>query len=126
MKALDASVVIGLLDPDDAHHADAVAALTAALAARTPIVMSASAYSEALVHALSQDRREAVDDLIDDAGISIEPIDRRSAACAAALRVRHRSLRLPDALALSTALDHDAEFLTFDRDLLRVAKAEAV
>lgn len=126
MKALDADVVIGFLDPADAHHARAVRAISGALEAHEPLVMSASAYSEVLVHASTRDARAIVDGFVDDAGIQVHPVDRRTASSAAEIRGRHRSLRLPDALALASALQHDAELLTFARRLLRVAAAEAV
>lgn len=125
MKALDADVVIGFLDATDAHHRRAVRAITRALEEQAPLAMSAAGYSEVLVHALATGSREVVDGLVDDAGIAIHPVDRQTARSAADLRARHRGLRLPDALALASALQHDAELLTFDRRLLRIAAAEA-
>ncbi len=125
MKALDADVVIGFLDPADAHHRKAVRAVARALEERAPLAMSAAGYSEVLVHALATGSRDIVDGFVDDARIEIHPVDRLTARSAADLRARHRGLRLPDALALASALQHDAELLTFDRRLLRVAAAEA-
>jgi len=48
-------------------------------------------------------------------------VDRPLARTAADLRARHRRLRLPDAVALATALTRRAQFLTLDRDLQQVA-----
>lgn len=126
MRALDADVVIGFLDPGDAHHAKAVRAITGALDEREPLAMSAAGYSEVLVHALARDRRDIVDGLVDDARIEIRPVDRSVARAAAEIRSRHRGLRLPDALALASALRDDAELVTFDLRLRRIAAAEAV
>jgi predicted nucleic acid-binding protein len=125
VKALDADVLIGFLDPDDAHHAAAVARLSSLLATREPLIAAASVYAEILVHAAAGPRRAVVDDFLDDARIEVVPIDRATAASAAELRAAHRSLRLPDALSLATALLHDAELVTFDRRLRRIAAAQA-
>jgi len=51
---LDAGVVIGLLDANDAHHAAARSALDNAVRNRDRLAMSASAYAEVLV---TPDRR---------------------------------------------------------------------
>jgi len=48
--------------------------------------------------------------------IDIEPLDRDIATTAAALRARHRALKLPDALVIATAGTLDADLLiTTDR-----------
>jgi predicted nucleic acid-binding protein len=51
-------------------------------------------------------------------------IDRPLARRAAQLRGRHRSLRLPDALSLATALASGAELVTPDHRLRRIAARE--
>ena len=126
MKVLDADVVIAFLDDRDASHRRAVRLLTAVAADRDDLVIGAGAYAETLVHATATGHARVVDAFLDDAGVSVLPVDRPTARAAAALRARHRGLRLPDALSLATALEHDAELLTFDRRLLRVAAVEAV
>lgn len=126
MKALDADVVIAFLDPGDASHRRAVSAITAATSSRDPLVISAGAYAETMVHATATGHAGVVDGFLDDARVAVVPVERLTARAAAALRARHRGLRLPDALTLATALEHDAELLTFDRRLLRIAAAEAV
>ena len=48
--------------------------------------------------------------------VEIEPLDADVAVTAAALRARHRSLKLPDALVIATAIHLDADHLvTTDR-----------
>ncbi len=125
MKVLDADVVIAFLDDRDASHRRAVRLLTAVAAGRDELVMGAGAYAETLVHASATGQARVVDAFLDDAGVAVLAVGRPTARAAAALRARHRGLRLPDALSLATALEHDAELLTFDRRLLRVAGAEA-
>lgn len=81
-------------------------------------------YSKVLVHALDSGRDGVVDGFIDDARVAILAVDRETAHAAARLRTKHRSLRLPDALALAASLRNDAELATFGRRLRRVAATE--
>ncbi len=62
--------------------------------------------------------------MLGDAGAEIIVVDREVARRAAALRARHRALRLPDAFTLATALERDAELLTFDRSLATIWRRE--
>ena len=82
--------------------------------------MPASTYSEALVRPIRRGVGDTVEEFIDRGGIEVIALDRPTARRAAELRARHRSLRLPDALTLATALEHEAELLTFDRKLRRL------
>ena len=52
--------------------------------------------------------------------ITIAPLT--SAERAAGLRAEHERLRLPDALGLATARELDADLLTYDQHLARVAE----
>jgi len=117
--ALDASVAIGFLDPADAHHERAVAALREL--DRVDLTMSASAYSETLVRPLALGHADAVEDFVAGLQIAIVPLDRRIARRAAELRAEHENLRLPDAMALATAEIRDARLLTFDDSLARLS-----
>jgi predicted nucleic acid-binding protein len=51
-------------------------------------------------------------------------VSRKHQVRAAGLRSRHRSLRLPDALSLATALMAGADLVTLDQRLRRVARSE--
>ncbi len=120
LTVLDAGVLIAALDATDAHHAASVAALRAARQAGDGIVLPASAYAEALV---GPSRRGAeavatVDDFVDALPAAVEPVSREVAREAAGLRARHgRSLRLPDALVLATAVVVGADLvLTTDAE----------
>lgn len=115
---LDAGVVIGLLDPDDAHHSSATSALRAALERGDQLEMAASAFGECLV---GPSRRgpaavTVVRELFTRLPISVVALDADTAAAAALLRARHTSLRLPDALVIATASQRSADqLLTTDR-----------
>jgi predicted nucleic acid-binding protein len=122
--ALDASVVIALLDEADAHHSRAVADLEIAVERGDDLVMAASAYAEASVHPLRELRDGLIDDFVDRLGIEVVAIDRSIARNAAALRAHRRSLCFPDALVLAAAHRDDARLLTFDESLRRLAASE--
>lgn len=105
LTVLDTGVVIGFLDPTDAHHVRAVAALTALRKASDKGVVPASAYAELLVQPYRRgaSRVKVVDDALDALGFVVEPITRSTARAAAQLRAGHPGLRLPDALIVATA-----------------------
>ena len=112
LTVLDAGVIIGLLDADDAHHAGARTALAAALDRGDQLAMPASALAECLVAPArsGRDAMRAVDELLADLAAEVEHITRQVGSRAALLRARHgRRLRLPDALVLATALHLRAE-----------------
>ena len=121
VTVVDAGVVIAVLDRNDAHHQSAARALDAARARGDQLVLPASAYSEVLVRPsrAGHDAIGIVDAVVDGLPLSIEPINRRIAAAAAAIRASYgRSLRLPDALVLATAQALHAErLLTTDARL---------
>ena len=96
---LDASVVIGHLDPADAHHEAAVTALLSHAA--DDLRLPASAYSETLVGPARKGRAHEAREKIKALSILIEPLTEEMAERASALRAKHRALRLPDALVLA-------------------------
>jgi len=120
--ALDADIVIAFLDPGDDQHATAVAELRPRLAAGDDLLAAATVYAESIVRPLQQGTDAIVDEFFDAAGISIVPIDRAVARRAAVLRAEHRSLRLPDAMSLATAIVTDSELLTLDKKLRQIAR----
>ncbi|MCU0268208.1 MAG: PIN domain-containing protein [Acidimicrobiales bacterium] len=118
LTVLDAGVLIGFLDGNDAHHAAARRALADALGRDDRLVLPASAYAEILVGPSRSGAVavEAVRDLVDRVPIRIEPLDAETAVAAAAIRARHGSLKLPDALVIATAGRLDADHVvTTDR-----------
>jgi predicted nucleic acid-binding protein len=97
---LDASVLIALLDPNDALHTAARAALVRH--AGDDLKLPASAYAESLVGPARQGRLAEAKQAIDALLLDIVPITGQVAEQAAELRARHPSLRLPDALVVAT------------------------
>ena len=120
---VDASVLLGFLDPEDPHHAATTRALRRARAARDRIVLPATALAEILVGAsrLGTDAVRTTEAFVDAAVDAVHDIDRAVARASAALRAGHRSLRLPDALVIATGAVLEADsVLTADRRWSRV------
>jgi predicted nucleic acid-binding protein len=121
----DASVVIAHRDRNDVHHMAAEKALAAVVA--DDLRLPASAYSEVLVGPTSRGRAQRVREEIQALALRVEPITEEIAERAAALRARHRGLRLPDALVLGCAevLGADA-VVTADRGWRRYSRRISV
>jgi len=101
----DASVVIALMSPDDAHHESARSLFLRHREERgVELVLPAPAYAETLVHP-----RKAGDAAWNLARefcreyFRVLDLTAKVAEVAAGLRADHQSLRLPDALVLATA-----------------------
>lgn len=102
LTALDASVLIALLDPDDAHHEAARVSL--AVYADDDLRIPAHALAETLVHPARAGREREARRLIASLEIAVDPIEEAVAVAAARLRARYGgALRLPDALVLAYA-----------------------
>lgn len=119
---LDASVLIGLLDTADAHHAQAIQDTEAADRAGRPLLVPASAYSEALVAFARANRIEDAREAIAAMGFAVVPLTAPIAECAAELRARHERLRLPDAIVLASVHELGGELLSYDHNLARLAR----
>jgi predicted nucleic acid-binding protein len=119
---LDASVLIGLLDTKDSHHAHAVDQVEQADIAGRQLLTAASAYSEALVAFARAERLPDARGAIAGMGITVVPLTGPIAERAAGLRAGHDSLRLPDALVLATADEHAGALLTYDKRLARTTR----
>lgn len=118
LTVLDAGVIIGFLDNNDAHHPVAHQALRDARERNDRLVLPASALAEVLVGPSRKGEKAIalVRALVERVPIEIEPLDVEIAISAAALRARHRSLKLPDALVIATASHLRADHLiTTDR-----------
>lgn len=115
---LDAGVIIGFLDGDDAHHEAARAALSDALSRGDRLSIAASALAECLVGPARRGPKaiDLVRTVIDRLPAPVVELNAEIATQAAVLRARHRSLRLPDALVIATAATSGADHLiTTDR-----------
>ena len=115
---LDAGVLIGFLDADDAHHRAARGAIADALDSGDRLAMAASALAECLVAPASRGEAAVavVHELRHRIPVDIVALDVDIADAAARLRARHRSVRLPDALVIATASVANADqLITTDR-----------
>lgn len=112
---LDASVVIALLDPNDALHAASIRALEEI--AGQELAIPASALAETLVMPARAGRLGEARSRIQELDLRVAPADESVAVEAARLRGEHRDLRLPDALVIATGEVLSADsVLTGDRN----------
>ncbi|MGQ0841232.1 type II toxin-antitoxin system VapC family toxin [Actinokineospora sp.] len=115
---LDASVVIAVFDPLDAHHLSAIEVVRGQHVAGSQFVVPSSVLAEVLVGEARRDggivdhRLAAVNRLFG----TCRPVDQDVAVAAAQLLARHRALRLPDALVIATGIVENATvILTADK-----------
>lgn len=125
LTVLDASIVIAVLDSEDAHHPAARAGLASRLDALDTFVLPVSAYAETLVGAFrtGEEAVATVESFIDALPARIEPATPMIGRHAARLRAQHgRRMPLPDAFVIATAIELRAErVLTTDRRWPEVA-----
>jgi predicted nucleic acid-binding protein len=123
LVVLDASVIIGFLDPEDALHDSYVEALSTYQ--RDDFGIPASVYAEILVapYRAGAEAVAEVEAFLSDFAVKIEPITAPIARAAARLRSGRRSLRLPDALVLATADELGADrLLTGDESWTKISR----
>lgn len=121
LVVLDAGVVIAVLNAADALHGAALAKLREY--AHDDLRLPASALAEALVSPARRGIVEEVREAIAATGTTVTPLDEETAILAAALRARHRTVKLPDALVAATGDMLDADvILTTDRRLARLPR----
>ena len=124
----DSDVLIGFLNRDDAHHADAVTWMRDAMAAGTLRLLCAVNYAEILIGPLRVGVQERVKQLLVHFNIETVVVDMALAERAAAVRAR-TNIKLPDAFALATAIhaEHrghaDVRLATFDDSVLKAHAA---
>src|SRR4051794_41216066 len=99
LTVLDAGVVIGFLDGNDAHHDAAHAAMSDARNRNDRLVLPTSAFAEVLV---GPSRRgpeavAAVRSMVERGPVEIAPLGAEGGAQAAQLRAPHPALRTPGA-----------------------------
>jgi predicted nucleic acid-binding protein len=102
---LDAGVLIGFLNAEDAYHGSATKAIGDALSENQTLAMSASVLAEILVGPSRSGAKavEVVRNMVVTLPVEVVPIDDEIAVTAAGLRARHRSLKLPEALVIVIA-----------------------
>lgn len=123
-RILDADVLIGALDGNDAHHERSRQLLTAWRAGQDVLLVSLPNLSEVLVApAADASRLRAAREAIAALGVSPHQPTEAIAVDAARIRGRH-PVSLPDGYALATARHLDGAIATFDDKVLRAAQAE--
>jgi predicted nucleic acid-binding protein len=115
---LDANVLIGFLDTTDAHHASCVDLLERRFV--DGFGASVLTVAEALVHPTRIERQDAAMASLVSIGVQLIPLEAGDAAALARVRNTYR-VRMPDAVALHTALSTGSALATFDESLAAAA-----
>ena len=118
LTVVDAGVLVGFFDANDAHHRTARRALRDADERGDRMVVPASAFAEILVGPSRRgDAAVAyVRQFFERVPMEVAPLDDEIAVAAAAIRATHPSTKLPDAVVIATAIVADADrLLTTDR-----------
>jgi len=120
----DSDVLIGFMNPIDAHHQEAIAWMREATRPQTERWISAVNYSELLVAPLKEGKQEHVKAMLTSFSITIATVDMAMAERAAVVRAR-TSLKLPDSYALAAViyLEHrgrtGVRLASFDKKVLK-------
>jgi predicted nucleic acid-binding protein len=123
---LDADVLIGALDADDAHHLAARELLSDFRQRQDPVSISAVNLTEVLIAPAADPRRlAAAREAIAALAITISTPNAAIAIEAARLRQRH-PISLPDAYCLATANHTKSCLISFDQKILMAAGREGI
>ena len=123
---LDADVLIGALDANDAHHKQSRQLLTGWHAQQDTLLISLPNLSEVLVApATDEARLRAARAAITALGVGSHQPNEAIAVDAARIRGRH-PISLPDAYLLATATHIGARVASYDAKVLRAAKVERI
>lgn len=120
MIVLDASVLIGYLDADDAHHDRATALLTREI--DDDFAVHLLTLAEILVAPTRTGQRDKVLGILTDLAVETLQFPEGSAVTLAQLRAE-TLLKMPDCCVLLSALDQQARLASFDDRLLKAAQA---
>jgi predicted nucleic acid-binding protein len=123
---LDADVLIGALDSDDAHHARSRQLFTAWRERNDALVVSIVNLSEVLIAPATDPRRlRAAREAIAALGITVHAPGEGIGVEAARLRSRY-PISLPDGYLLATAKHTRATVMSYDGKVVRAAKSERI
>jgi predicted nucleic acid-binding protein len=123
---LDADVLIGALDSDDAHHTVARALFTRSQRQDDTRLISVVNLAEVLIAPSADPRRlRTARQAIGALGVVIHQPTEALGVDAARLRGQH-PISLPDAFCLATARHAAGAIASFDRKVLRAAEAEQI
>jgi predicted nucleic acid-binding protein len=120
---LDANVVIGFLDANDPHNEASLDLLERHFL--DGFGCSVLTIADALVHPTRVDRQDAALASLTRIGVQMIPLAASDAIALADVRSTYR-LRMPDAVALLTAMQFGSELATFDAGLATAAERAGV
>ncbi|CAN5309530.1 hypothetical protein BH09ACT2_BH09ACT2_14460 [soil metagenome] len=120
---LDANVLIAFLDSSDPHHAVSTELLERRFV--DGFASSVLTVAEALVHPTRVDRQDAAMTALLSIGVRVIPLEATDATELARVRNSYR-LRMPDAVALHTAIRTGSELATFDEALVAAARRAGI
>ena len=123
MIVLDANVLIAYLDNTDSHHGAAIELLDRRFV--EGFSSSVLNVAEALVHPTRANRHDAALASLNRIGVRITEIETGDALGLARVRSTYK-LRMPDAVALHSAMKAGAELATFDESLIAAAQRAGV
>lgn len=123
MIVLDANVVIAFLDANDPHQAASLELLERHFV--DGFGCSVLTLAEALVHPSRADRQDAALASLTRIGVEMIPLEASDAIALADVRNAYR-LRMPDAVALFTAMQFGAQLATFDATLAAAAERAGI
>lgn len=115
---LDANVLIAFLDAEDAHHDEAISLFEHRFL--DGFAANVLTVAEALVHPTRAGRHDAALASLHAIGVDVVPLHAADAAAVARVRSEYR-VRMPDAVALHTAISTRSELATFDASLVSIA-----
>jgi predicted nucleic acid-binding protein len=123
---LDADILIGALDRSDAHHKQSRRLFVAWRQQGDALRMSVVNLSEVLVAPAADRRRlRAAREAIAALGVTVHLPTEAIGVDAARLRSRH-PISLPDGYLLATVKHTGAMAASFDRNVVRAARAEGI
>ena len=123
MIVLDANVLIGFLDATDPHHDASLALLERHFV--DGFASNVLTVAEALVHPTRVERQDAAMASLTRIGVQVIDLVSSEAGLLAGVRSAYR-LRMPDAVALHTAIQSGSELATFDAGLASAANRAGV
>ena len=118
MIVVDANILIGLYDPEDANHGKAERLLLAN--AGEALAMSALTLTEFLIRPVAVGKAAQAQALISTLGVDVRPLVAADAPHIAHVRAQTK-LKLPDAVVLWLAQSLSATLMTLDDRLATVA-----
>jgi predicted nucleic acid-binding protein len=123
---LDADILIGALDGSDAHHRQSRRLFVTWRDQDATLIVSVVNLSEVLVApAADQKRLRLAREAVAALGVTIHSPTEAIGVDASRLRSRH-PISLPDGYLLATAKHTGATVVSFDRKVVRAAKAESI